>query len=121
LKLNKLTSQNQSGLTFVAIICIFGPSCTDFIQFGRLKRSAVLDPKFSLQHLILTGAETRFERLVGHIRLDGDGPRSFDLAKHFSIVVSEVLYFSIDQDCQQDESSSDSLLYNVILIEWNEE
>jgi len=100
---------------------VFRTSCTESIQFGRLKRSAVVDPKIPLQYPILEGAETRVVKKLGHLRLDGDGPRSFDPSKHSLIVISEALYFSIDQDSQQDDSSSDFPLYNVMLIEWNEE
>jgi len=100
---------------------IFRTSCTESIQFGPLKRSAVVEPKIPLQYPILEGAETRVEKQVGHLRLDGDGPRNFDPTKHSLIVISEALYFSIDKDRQQDDSSSDFPLYNVMLIEWNEE
>lgn len=98
---------------------IFRTSCTEAIEFGRLKRSAILDPKIPLQYPILQGAETRAEKQIGHVRLDGDGPRAFDPAKHSLIVISEALYFSIDQPYEQADNSLDFPLYNVMLIEWN--
>lgn len=100
---------------------IFRTSCTGSIQFGRLKRSAVVNPKVPLQYPVLEGAETRVEKHVGHLRLDGDGPRNFDPTKHSLVVISEALYFNIDQDSQQDDSNSEFPLYNVMLIEWNEQ
>ena len=100
---------------------IFRASCTEAIQFGRLKRSAILDPKIPLQYPILQGAETRLEKQVGQIRLDGDRPRTFDSGKHSLIVISEALYFSIDQSCEREQSDSEFPLYNVMLIEWNAE
>lgn len=100
---------------------IFRTSCTESVRFGRLKRSAIVEPKIPLQYPILEGAERRVEKQVGQLRLDGDGPRSFDPTKHSLIVISEALYFNIHHSSQQDDSGSDFPLYNVMLIEWNEE
>lgn len=100
---------------------IFRTSCTESISFGRLKRSAVLDPKIPLQYPILQGAETRSEKHVGHLRLDGDGPRCFDPTKHSLIVISEALYFNLEQSDEQGDSNMDFPLYNVMLVEWNNE
>lgn len=38
---------------------VFKTSCTEPIQLGGLKRSAVVDPKILLQYPILEGVETR--------------------------------------------------------------
>ena len=99
---------------------IFRTSCTQSIQFGRLKRSAVLDPKIPLQYPIIQGAKNNVEKQVGHLRLDGERPRIFDPTRHSLIVISEALYFSIEQSSEQEESSSDFPLYNVMLVEWND-
>ncbi|KAL8824269.1 MAG: hypothetical protein Q9191_005170 [Dirinaria sp. TL-2023a] len=98
---------------------IFRTSCTEALSFGRIKRSAVVDPKIPLQYPILQLANTRAERQVGHLRLDGDGPRLFDPGRHSLIVISEALYFNISQNDQQDDRE-DFPLYNVMLIEWKE-
>ena len=100
---------------------IFRTSCTESMQFGRLKRSAVLDPKIPLQYPIIQRPETNAEKQVGHLRLDGDRPRIFDPTRHSLIVISEALYFSIEQSSEQEGSSSDFPLYNVMLVEWNDE
>ena len=98
---------------------IFRTSCTESLSFGRIKRSALVDPRIPLQYPILQLAGTRAERQVGHLRLDGDGPRVFDRVKHALIVISEALYFSIGQTDEQ-ECGGEFPLYNVMLIEWKD-
>ena len=98
---------------------VFRTSCTEALSFGRIKRSAVVDPNIPLQYPILQLANTRAEKQVGHLRLDGDGPRVFDHTKHSLIVISEAAYFNINLNDQQ-EDSEDFPLYNVMLVEWKE-
>ena len=80
----------------------------------------MIDPRIPLQYPILQGVGTTFARQVGHVRLDGGGPRTFDPTKHSLIVISEALYFSIDQTNEQEDNSSEFPLYNVMLVEWND-
>lgn len=98
---------------------IFRTSCTEALSFGRIKRSAVVDPKIPLQYPILQNAGTRIEKHIGHLRLDGEGPRAFDPAIHSLIVLSEAMYFNFDQYDEQ-EGSQDFPLYNVMLVEWRD-
>ena len=93
---------------------IFRTSCSAAIRFGRIARSAVLDLKIPLKYPLLS---TTSRKEIGSVRLDGDGPREFDPAKHEFIVVSEALYLEIGQDMPQDGASGQFPLYNVMLVE----
>lgn len=93
---------------------IFRSSCSAAIRFGRIARSSVLDPKIPLKYPLLC---TTSEKEIGSVRLDGNGPREFDPAKHEFIVVSEALYLEIGQDMPQDGRSEQFPLYNVMLVE----
>ena len=94
---------------------VFRTSCSKALRFGRISRSAVLDPKVPLKYpLLLMGSEEE----IGTIRLDGIGPREVDPNTHEFIVISEALYLDVEQAMSQDDKSTDFPLYNVMLVEW---
>ena len=94
---------------------IFRTSCSKALRFGRISRSAVLDPKIPLKYPLVLGHS---EEEVGSVRLDGTGPRDFDPHTHEFIVISEALYLDVGQAMPQDGKASTFPLYNVMLVEW---
>ena len=94
---------------------IFRTSCSKALHYGRISRSAVLDPKVPLKYPLIS---TTSKEEVGSIRLDGNGPRGYDPTMQEFIVISEALYLDISQPMPQDGKNSDFPLYNVMLIEW---
>ena len=94
---------------------IFRTSCSKALRFGRVSRSAVLDPKIPLKYpLLLNNSEEE----IGSVRLDGTGPREFDPNTHEFVVISEALYLDVEQAMPQDEKTAIFPLYNVMLVEW---
>ena len=97
---------------------IFRTSCSAALRFGRIARSAVIDPNIPLKYPLLSDTSGRE---IGSVRLDGSGPREFDSASHGFVVISEALYLEIGQDMPKDEKSNKYPLYNVMLVEWTKE
>lgn len=94
---------------------IFRTSCSKALRFGRISRSAVLDPNVPLKYpLLLMDSEEE----IGSIRLDGTGPREFDPSTHEFIVISEALYLDVEEAMPQVDKATTFPLYNVMLIEW---
>ena len=94
---------------------IFRTSCSKALQFGRISRSAVLDPTIPLKYPLLLNSS---EEEIGSVRLDGTGPREFDPITHEFIVISEALYLDVEQAMPQDDKTAIFPLYNVMLVEW---
>ena len=94
---------------------IFRTSCSKALKFGRISRSAVLDPKVPLKYPLLLGNS---EDEVGSVRLDGIGPRDFDPNAHEFVVISEALYLDMGQAMPQDDKAANFPFYNVMLVGW---
>lgn len=97
---------------------IFRTSCSTALRFGRIARSAVIDPKIPLKYPLISDTSGKE---IGSVRLDGSGPREFDPTSHAFVVISEALYLEIGQDMPKDGKDNQYPLYNIMLVEWTKE
>ena len=97
---------------------IFRTSCTSAFYFGALLNASELYAPVPMRYTLL---DAKSSAEIGNIILDSSTPAQVEPSRHQLVVLSEAQYMDLQQEVDEDESSANFALYNVMLVERNQE